>query len=287
MRGNSTSRLVKEPPLLRSSLRRAAGFAGAAALTVATVAVLGTPSYAEPITYPTCRSAPSDVEVLSIDYAKGTATVKLSSSAECEEAGITLASYEAQSNTWATSRPQYLHDSQTQIVPRGKTVEYKVKVPDCYWQVDLFFGRPIETLVEGGPSYSSEGRLIDGKLGGDKPCVRPTHTPTPTAEPTNTETPSPTATPTETTKPTPTRTRTPRPTHTVTPTHTATPTHTVTPTETATTAPPTTSAPQPTKTQAGTLPRTGGDAGVIAALGGLLLAGGATLAFVARRRSES
>ena len=50
---------------------------------------------------------------------------------------------------------------------------------------------------------------------------------------------------------------------------------------------PTTAAPQPTKTQAGTLPRTGGDAGVIAALGGLLLAGGATLAFVARRRSES
>jgi LPXTG-motif cell wall-anchored protein len=40
-------------------------------------------------------------------------------------------------------------------------------------------------------------------------------------------------------------------------------------------------------TQAATLPATGADTGVVAALGGLLLAGGATLAFVARRRSES
>ena len=67
--------------LLRSPLRRVAGLTGAAALTVATVAVLGTPSYAEPSAYPTCRSAPADVEVLSIDYAKGTATVKLKNSA--------------------------------------------------------------------------------------------------------------------------------------------------------------------------------------------------------------
>ena len=101
--------------MLRSPLRRVAGLTGAAALTVATVAVLGTPSYAEPSAYPTCRSAPADVEVLSIDYAKGTATVKLKTRASCEEAGITLASYQAQSNTWETSRPQYLYDSQTQI----------------------------------------------------------------------------------------------------------------------------------------------------------------------------
>lgn len=264
--------------MLRSSLRRVAGLTGAAALTVATVAVLGTPSYAQP-TYPTCRSTPADVEVVSIDYAKGTATVKLKDSALCEAAGITLVSYEAQSNQWETSRPQYLYDHQTQIVPRGETADYKIKVPDCYWQVDLVFGRPIETLVDGGPTYSSEGRLIKGHLGGHKPCVKPTESPT--------ATPTPTVEPTHTATPTPTKTKTPRPTKTRPPKPTHTPTETVTPTETPTTAAPTTAAPQPTKTQAGTLPKTGGDAGVIAALGGLLLAGGATLAFVARRRSES
>lgn len=273
---------------MRSSLRHVARVAGAAALTAAAVTVLGSPAAAEPAPYPTCRSVPADVQVVAFDAAKGTATVKLKDSAVCEAAGITLVSYEAQSNKWETSRPQYLHDHVTQIVPRGQTADYKVKVPDCYWQVDIVFGRPIDTLVEGGTTYSAEGRLIAGHNGGTKPCVKPTHTstPTPTVEPTDTPTPTHTATPTHT----PTKTKTPKPTKTKTPrpTHTGTPTPTPTPTETPTqTATPTTPAPAPTTTQAGTLPRTGANAGVVAGLGGLLLAGGATLAFVARRRSES
>ena len=107
-------------------------------------------------------------------------------------------------------------------MPRGKTADYKVKVPDCYWQVDLFFGRPIDTLVEGGPTYSSEGRLIDGKLGGTKPCVKPTDTATPTHTPT--VTPTATVEPTHTVTPTPTKTKTPRPTKTQPPKPTHTPT---------------------------------------------------------------
>ena len=269
--------------MLRTSIRLVARFVGAAALAGATVTVLGTASYATPGTYPTCTSTPADVEVVTIDHAAGTATVGLKDSAVCEEAGITLVSYEAQSDSWPTSRPQYLYDYQTQIVPRGETADYKIKVPDCYWQVDLVFGRPIETLVEDGTTYSSEGRLISGKLGGVKPCVKPTHTGTPTATPTETPTDSPTATPTHTKTPKPTKTRTPRPTKT--PTHT--PTETVTPTETPTHTPTaSTPAPQPTTTQAAALPRTGGNAGIVAGLGGLLLAGGATLAFVARRRTD-
>ena len=265
---------------MRSSLRRLAGLAGATALTAAAVAALSTPSYAEPGTYPVCRSTVADVEILDINYAKGTATVKLKDSAVCEVAGITLVSYEAQSKTWETSRPQYLYDFQTQMIPRGETRTYEIDVPNCYWQVDLVFGRPIESLVEGGTTYSAEGRLIKGHLGGTKPCVKPTHTGTPTH--------TPTVTPTHTGTPTHTPTDTGTPTHTATPTHTGTPTPTVTPTQTPThTATPTTPAPAPTTTQAGTLPRTGANAGVVAGLGGLLLAGGATLAFVARRRSES
>ncbi len=165
--------------MLRSSLRRLAGLAGATALTAAAVAALSTPSYAVPGDYPVCRSTVADVEILKIDYAKGTATVKLKDSAVCEVAGITLVSYEAQSNKWETSRPQYLYDSQTQMVPRGQSLDYKIKVPDCFWQVDLVFGRTIDPLVEGGTTYSAEGRLIAGKLGGTKPCVKPTHTSTP------------------------------------------------------------------------------------------------------------
>ncbi|HEY9351396.1 MAG TPA: hypothetical protein VIP75_11945, partial [Acidothermales bacterium] len=146
--------------MLRSSLRRLAGLAGATALTAAAVAALSTPSYAVPGDYPVCRSTVEDVEILKIDYAKGTATVKLKDSAVCEVAGITLVSYEAQSNKWETSRPQYLYDSQTQMVPRGQSLDYKINVPDCYWQVDLVFGRTIDPLVEGGTTYSAEGRLI-------------------------------------------------------------------------------------------------------------------------------
>ena len=136
---------------MRSSLRHVARVAGAAALTAAAVTVLGSPAAAEPAPYPTCRSVPADVQVVAFDAAKGTATVKLKDSAVCEAAGITLVSYEAQSNKWETSRPQYLHDHVTQIVPRGQTADYKVKVPDCYWQVDIVFGRPIDTLVGVAP----------------------------------------------------------------------------------------------------------------------------------------
>lgn len=271
---------------MRSPLRRVVRFAGAAVLTAAAVTVVSTPSYATVSSDQpdNCRAEVGDVEVIAYDLAAGTATVKLKADGKCEKAVVSLVSYEAQSATWETSRPQYLYDVETVLLKKGDHAKLHVKVPDCYWQVDLVLGHPIKELVEGGPTYGAEQRLIKGLLGGTKPCVKPTHTGTPTVTPTHTETPThtatPTHTPTKTKTPKPTKTKTPKPTHTGTPT----PTPTETPTQTAT---PTTPAPAPTTTQAGTLPRTGANAGVVAGLGGLLLAGGATLAFVARRRSES
>jgi hypothetical protein len=207
-----------EEPLLRSSLRHVARVAGAAALTAAAVTVLGSPAAAEPAPYPTCRSVPADVQVVAFDAAKGTATVKLKDSAVCEAAGITLVSYEAQSNKWETSRPQYLHDGATVRLSKDKTIKLEVDVPDCYWQVDLVIGFPIRELVVGGETYGANNRLLKGLLGGSKPCVFPTHSPTVTPTATDTPTVTPTATDT------PTETKTPKPTKTRKPPHTGTPT---------------------------------------------------------------
>ena len=61
-------------------------------------------------------------------------------------------------------------------VPLRATRDCTSRCRDCYWQVDLVLGRPIKELVEGRPTYGAERRLINGKLGGTKPCVKPTHT---------------------------------------------------------------------------------------------------------------
>ncbi len=98
------------------------------------------------------ESDPADVEVVAFDAADGHSHRQAQGlGGRARRRASPSCSYEAQSNKWETSRPQYLYDLvTTDRLPTGRSRDYQVKVPDCYWQVDLVFGRPIETLVEGG-----------------------------------------------------------------------------------------------------------------------------------------
>lgn len=188
----------------------------------------------------------------------------------CDDVHVGLASYTAPGASFGT--PQHLFDKQVaQLDNEHRSVSLSVDVPDCFKQVDLFFGsQVISDIVEGGDRYGA--RLVSlahatpvshnntapvpadmsWYNGGSQPCTTPTPTPTPT------ETATPTATPT------------------------------VTPTDTGTVAPSQTSAPvvDPSgSNNGGVLPHTGPNSGtgVIAGLGLAAIVGGALLAAAARR----
>lgn len=115
---------------------------------------------------------------------------------------------------------QTLYDYKTTTLKPGQTFKHTVKVPDCMYQVDIFFGRVKSSFPNLESSYGKQGRLIDAYFyPGTKndtqlpACTK--STPTPTPKPTPTPTPKPTHTPTPTPTPKVKVTPTPCPSGTV------------------------------------------------------------------------
>ncbi|MEK9208995.1 MAG: hypothetical protein AAB910_02875, partial [Patescibacteria group bacterium] len=125
---------------------------------------------------------------------------------------ISLASYNVYSNQGGTPphyiETQTLYQSTTVSVGAGQTANLSVGLPNCYSQVDLIIGEPIEP-----PNYSPGYFLgvqnwdVGDTDGTQHYCNEPASTPTPTPTqaptPTPTLTTSPTATPSTTVTPQP------------------------------------------------------------------------------------
>ncbi|MEV7025994.1 hypothetical protein, partial [Kitasatospora sp. NPDC093558] len=143
---------------------------------------------------------------------------------------VSLASYDTEGPTWATSGKQTFLGWSTTTLNSGHrqaTLDVSAHLPKCFGQIDLYnndqkfdgVANPLPKYPNGVFPYD----LITAWNGG-KAC---TPTPTPTGTPTST----PTGTPTSSASPT--ATATPAPTGTPTSTATATPTATATATATA------------------------------------------------------
>ncbi len=155
----------------------------------------------------------------------------------CESSvDVGIATYTAPKKTYST--PQELFDSQVASIDNDhRSVSVHADAPDCFRQVDLFFGaRVLKKIVSGGDVYGDRMVSRAGATpvshngsspvparnswfnGGDSTCTTPTptptDTPTETATPTNTPTKTPTSTPTKTHIEPVTPTLTPTPTDT-------------------------------------------------------------------------
>ena len=172
----------------------------------------------------------------------------------CEDSvKVGIATYTAPKKTFST--PQELVDSQVGTIDNDhRSVSLHADSPDCYHQVDLFFGaKVLKKIVEGGEVYGSRMVSRAGATpvsrngsspvparqswfnGGNSTCTTPTPTPTETSTPTSTPPPTPTDTPTSTPTKTPIDSQTPTPTPTT---------------------------PTPTESNPSTLPNTGGSDGL-------------------------
>jgi hypothetical protein len=112
----------------------------------------------------------------------GLATARFTVAPGCEDVEISLVSYMAPSAQFSreTAHLQVLFDSVTELLDAGEhTLE--VDVADCFWQVDLVFGRPLMRLGLPNNFYKDQGRRIDGPYGGSGVCPTPT-TSTPTSQ---------------------------------------------------------------------------------------------------------
>ncbi|MFF9646729.1 hypothetical protein [Kitasatospora aureofaciens] len=223
---------------------------------------------------------------------------------------ISLASYDTEGPTWATSGKQTFLGWATTTLRSGNrqaTLDVSAHLPKCYGQIDLYNGdKKFDGVANPAPRYP-DGVFSDNLISawnGGKACV-PTPTGTPTvpvptssASPTATATPHPTGTPTATTTPSVPATASPSTTAKPSaPATTGTPssgTPSTTPAVPAPSAPADTTGPvgKPTAnpvstTPASTLASTGGNSSqmiVYGAGGAALLAVGGGALVIARRR---
>jgi hypothetical protein len=147
-------------------------------------------------------------------------------SADCTYA-VGLASYRMIDNNLSH---QQLFSSQTALLGPGETVTLTVALPDCAYQLDLFYGPLIEQFDPQHGQIYGDRILITRVVRGAGFCIPGTTTPTIIATPSATPAGSPTLTPTEA----PPSTTTPTGAPTLTPT---TPAESPTPTETPTPVP--------------------------------------------------
>ncbi|MFI8457020.1 hypothetical protein [Kitasatospora sp. NPDC085464] len=227
---------------------------------------------------------------------------------------VSLASYETQGPTWATSGKQTFLGWATTTLRSGNrqaTLDVSAHLPKCYGQIDLYNGdKKFDGVANPAPRYPDSvfpDNLISAWNGGKACAPTPTGTPTlpvPTssASPTATATPHPTGTPTATTTPSATATATATASPSTTakpsaPSTTGTPsggTPSTAPAVPAPSAPADTTGPvgKPTAnpvstTPASTLASTGGNSSqmiVYGAGGAALLAVGGGALVIARRR---
>ncbi|MFH9355313.1 hypothetical protein [Kitasatospora sp. NPDC017646] len=223
---------------------------------------------------------------------------------------VSLASYDTEGPTWATSGKQTFLGWATTTLRSGNrqaTLDVSAHLPKCYGQIDLYNGdKKFDGVANPAPRYPDgvfPDNLISAWNGGKACAPTPTGTPTvpvPTssASPTATATPHPTGTPTATTTPSATATASPSTTAKPSaPATTGTPssgTPSTAPAVPAPSAPADTTGPvgKPTAnpvstTPASTLASTGGNSSqmiVYGAGGAALLAVGGGALVIARRR---
>ena len=89
---------------------------------------------------------------------------------------LSLVSYEAPTPAFiaALASQQMVYQSQTQTFGPGQHT-LTVRVPNCYFQVDLVLGPVIDHFGPAGSNtfYSTQGRLISSGFGGTQPCLPP------------------------------------------------------------------------------------------------------------------
>jgi uncharacterized repeat protein (TIGR01451 family) len=127
----------------------------------------------------TCPSADMVRPSGPITISGGVATVRFTVANGCSNIELSLVSYKAPGPTFSeeTASQQVKYASQTKTFSAGSG-ELTVAVPDCYYQVDFVYGKPIDQLGPAGSNnfYGKQGRLISALNGGTAGC---TTTPTP------------------------------------------------------------------------------------------------------------
>jgi hypothetical protein len=144
-------------------------YAGSGPTTITAVAaqnytLSGTTTWSHTFTNIACPATCVDADDASylhtFDGPNGTATVTLVGNlplCEGEEQDFALVSYETQSDTFSTSFPQTLFDSDTDTITEStNSITLNVDVPDCFTQVDLVWdSETISTINSDGPFYGS------------------------------------------------------------------------------------------------------------------------------------
>ena len=96
---------------------------------------------------------------------------------DCHQA-VTLVSWQAPNGITGKPYSEQKFFASSTVTFRAGTHELSVKLPDCYFQVDLIKGsEPTDT--NGGAAYVKEGRLRRSFHGGSHSCTPPTTTTTP------------------------------------------------------------------------------------------------------------
>lgn len=119
----------------------------------------------------------------SVRVSGNTATAHFTVPQGCKNQTITLASYKAPNGS--DGRPynqQKLFRSVTKTYSNPGKHSLKIKVPDCFYQVDLARGKVINNFSPGN-TYAQQNRLLASAHGGNKSCdpkpVKPAPAPQP------------------------------------------------------------------------------------------------------------
>ncbi|MEV6350369.1 hypothetical protein [Actinoplanes sp. NPDC051851] len=155
----------------RARLIRAAAVLVSALIGAGTVAVTTSAGPASAATLPACTA--KNFQATSFKLDGGFAEIQTTMKTACKPQEVTLVTYLAPQPKFAV--PQYLFASQTETLSLdNKSQTFKVALPDCNTQADLFIGGQkdiIETLVEGGARYND--KKIAYFNGGTSDCVQP------------------------------------------------------------------------------------------------------------------
>jgi len=108
-----------------------------------------------------------------IQLVGSTATVSFTIAEGCDAVEISLVSYQAPSAMFdeQTASQQKLFATDTGTFSAGQHT-LTVALPNCYYQTDFVYGKPIEQLGPAGTNnfYSSQFRLIQELNGGEQSC---------------------------------------------------------------------------------------------------------------------
>ena len=124
-----------------------------------------------PSSTPTCLTKSTSSASITISGNRATAHFTLP--ANCKGQVVSLVSYTAPNGT--DHKPfaeQKLFKATTRTFNVSGDRNMSVEVPDCFFQVDLARGQPIQSFA-GGVTYNSQGRLLTASGGGSKSCDQP------------------------------------------------------------------------------------------------------------------